>query len=74
MLTFEVKIYLVNSVDFLLLALTQFTLITAKSPLHNMQTKNIEAIKLLITLGEEDGNYLDNWWYDVSLNLKRIFD
>lgn len=28
-----------------------------------MQPKNIESIKLLITLGNEDGNYLDNWWY-----------
>ncbi|KAI6182798.1 hypothetical protein M3Y97_00419900 [Aphelenchoides bicaudatus] len=58
--------------DAYITALTQFTLINAKSPLHNMQPKNIECIKLLITLGDEDGNFLDKWWYDVLKCISQL--
>jgi hypothetical protein len=37
-----------------------------------MQAKNIESIKLLITLGEEDGNYLDTWWYEVIKVISQL--
>lgn len=37
-----------------------------------MQAKNIAAIKLLITLGKEDGNYLDTWWYDVLKCISQL--
>lgn len=29
-----------------------------------MKAKNIESIKLLITITDEDGNFLDECWYD----------
>lgn len=45
-------------------ALTRFTLLTAKSSLSEMKAKNIESIKLLITISDEDGNFLDECWYD----------
>lgn len=45
-------------------ALTRFTLLTAKSSLSEMKAKNVESIKLLITIGDEDGNFLDECWYE----------
>jgi len=30
-----------------------------------MKAKNVESIKILITVGDEDGNFLDECWYDV---------
>ncbi|CAI2293890.1 unnamed protein product [Caenorhabditis sp. 36 PRJEB53466] len=46
-------------------ALARFTLLTTKNSLSEMRVKNIEAIKLLLLIGDEDGEYLEENWYDV---------
>ncbi|VDM61551.1 unnamed protein product [Angiostrongylus costaricensis] len=46
-------------------ALARFTLLTAKNALGQMKEKNIEAIKLLLAIGDEDGDYLEHNWLDV---------
>ncbi|CAL2028511.1 unnamed protein product [Caenorhabditis brenneri] len=46
-------------------ALARFTLLTAKNSLGEMKVKNIEAIKLLLLIGDEDGEYLEENWVDV---------
>lgn len=46
-------------------ALARFTLLTAKNSLGEMRVKNIEAIKLLLLIGDEDGEYLEENWVDV---------
>ncbi|KAL6732792.1 hypothetical protein Aduo_003513 [Ancylostoma duodenale] len=46
-------------------ALARFTLLTAKNALGEMKEKNIEAIKLLLAIGDEDGDYLEDNWIDV---------
>ncbi|CAB3410687.1 unnamed protein product [Caenorhabditis bovis] len=46
-------------------ALARFTLLTAKNSLAEMKVKNIEAIKLLLLIGDEDGDYLEENWLDV---------
>ncbi|WKX88803.1 hypothetical protein Q1695_008436 [Nippostrongylus brasiliensis] len=46
-------------------ALARFTLLTAKNALGEMKEKNIEAIKLLLAIGDEDGDYLEENWIDV---------
>lgn len=46
-------------------ALSRFTLLTAKNALGEMRTKNIEAIKTLLLIGHEDGEYLEESWIDV---------
>lgn len=43
----------------------RFTLLTAKNSMAEMKSKNIESIKLLMTIGSEDGNCLDESWIDV---------
>lgn len=45
-------------------ALSGFTLLTTTSTLSEMKAKNVESIKLLITIGDEDGNFLDECWYE----------
>lgn len=46
-------------------ALARFTLLTAKNSLGEMKVKNIEAIKLLLLIGDEDGEFLEENWVDV---------
>ncbi|PIC44981.1 hypothetical protein B9Z55_005163 [Caenorhabditis nigoni] len=46
-------------------ALTDFTLLTHKSSLGDMKKKNVEAIKTLLLIGNEDGEYLEESWIDV---------
>jgi brefeldin A-inhibited guanine nucleotide-exchange protein len=46
-------------------ALARFTLLTANSPITEMKTKNVECIKLVITIAHTDGNYLGNSWYEI---------
>lgn len=53
-------------------ALTRFTLLTAKTSLSEMKSKNIESIKLLIMVGVEDGNYLEECWYDVLKCISQL--
>uniref|UniRef100_A0A1I7SE97 DUF1981 domain-containing protein n=1 Tax=Bursaphelenchus xylophilus TaxID=6326 RepID=A0A1I7SE97_BURXY len=45
-------------------ALKKFTKLATKN-LSDMKAKNVEAIKLLITVGDENGDYLDERWLDV---------
>lgn len=46
-------------------ALARFTLLTAKNSLGEMKMKNIEAIKLLLLIGDDDGDYLEENWVDI---------
>ncbi|CAD5207446.1 unnamed protein product [Bursaphelenchus okinawaensis] len=45
-------------------ALKKFTKLATKN-LSDMKAKNVEAIKLLITVGDENGDFLDERWLDV---------
>lgn len=45
-------------------ALSGFTFLTPKSTLSEMKAKNVESIKLLIAIGDENGNFLDECWYE----------
>ncbi|CAK5020623.1 unnamed protein product [Meloidogyne enterolobii] len=53
-------------------ALTKFTLLTANSSLSEMRPKNVETIKLLIQIGVENGNYLEQCWYDVLKCISQL--
>lgn len=44
-------------------ALMKFTLLTENSSLSEVRPRNIDAIKLLINIGDENGNYLEDWYY-----------
>ncbi|KAJ1349822.1 hypothetical protein KIN20_005473 [Parelaphostrongylus tenuis] len=53
-------------------ALARFTLLTAKNALGEMKEKNIEAIKLLLAIGDEDGDYLEENWFDVIRCISQL--
>ncbi|XGW24338.1 hypothetical protein V3C99_006052 [Haemonchus contortus] len=53
-------------------ALARFTLLTAKNALGEMKEKNIEAIKLLLAIGDEDGDYLEDNWIDVIRCISQL--
>ncbi|PIO63744.1 hypothetical protein TELCIR_14650 [Teladorsagia circumcincta] len=53
-------------------ALARFTLLTAKNALGEMKEKNIEAIKLLLAIGDEDGDYLEENWMDVIRCISQL--
>lgn len=53
-------------------ALTRFTLLTAKNSLTEIKQKNVESIKLLITIGDENGEFLDECWYDVLKCISQL--
>uniref|UniRef100_A0A7E4WE95 SEC7 domain-containing protein n=1 Tax=Panagrellus redivivus TaxID=6233 RepID=A0A7E4WE95_PANRE len=53
-------------------ALTRFTLLMAKNALSEMKAKNVESIKLLITIGVEDGDFLEDCWYDVLKCISQL--
>ena len=37
-----------------------------------MQEKNIEAIKLMLAIGDEDGDYLEENWQDVFRCISQL--
>ncbi|KAI6207463.1 SEC7 domain-containing protein [Aphelenchoides besseyi] len=45
--------------------LIPFTLLTSRGALNGLKDKNVQSIKTLIMIGDEDGNYLDERWIDV---------
>lgn len=53
-------------------ALARFTLLTAKNSMAEMKSKNIESIKLLMTVGDEDGNCLDESWTEVLKCISQL--
>ncbi|KJH41582.1 hypothetical protein DICVIV_12441 [Dictyocaulus viviparus] len=53
-------------------ALARFTLLTAKNALGEMKGKNIEAIKLLLAIGDEDGDFLEDNWIDVIRCISQL--
>ncbi|VDN58317.1 unnamed protein product [Dracunculus medinensis] len=53
-------------------ALARFTLLTAKNSMAEMKSKNIESIKLLMTIGSEDGNCLDESWIDILKCISQL--
>ncbi|CEF68473.1 LD29171p [Strongyloides ratti] len=53
-------------------ALARFTLLTAKNSIREMKPKNVESIKLLMLVGEEDGDYLEECWYDVLKCISQL--
>ncbi|KAI1715915.1 sec7 domain-containing protein [Ditylenchus destructor] len=53
-------------------ALNGFTLLTDKSSLSEMKAKNVASIKMLITIGDEDGNFLDKCWYDILKCISQL--
>uniref|UniRef100_A0A0N5A8A3 SEC7 domain-containing protein n=1 Tax=Syphacia muris TaxID=451379 RepID=A0A0N5A8A3_9BILA len=53
-------------------ALARFTLLTAKNSMAEMKSKNIESIKLLMTVGDEDGNCLDDSWIDILKCISQL--
>ncbi|MFH4975093.1 hypothetical protein AB6A40_001802 [Gnathostoma spinigerum] len=53
-------------------ALARFTLLTAKNSLTEMRSKNIDSIKLLMTVGDEDGNRLDESWFEVLKCISQL--
>ena len=38
----------------------------ATSQVLDMKAKNVECLKILISVAQTDGNYLGEAWYDVS--------
>ncbi|CAJ0573252.1 unnamed protein product, partial [Mesorhabditis spiculigera] len=53
-------------------AISRFTLLTSNKQLMEMREKNIEAIKLLLLIGDEDGDYLEDNWVDVLRCLSQL--
>jgi brefeldin A-inhibited guanine nucleotide-exchange protein len=53
-------------------ALARFTLLTASLPITEMKTKNIECIKILITIAHTDGNYLGKSWYEILKCISQL--
>ena len=48
----------------------------ATSQVMEIKAKNVECLKILISVAQTDGNYLGEAWYDVSLlkhNSSKIF-
>lgn len=53
-------------------ALARFTLLTANSPITEMKSKNIDTIKILITVAHTDGNYLGSSWLDIIKCISQL--
>ena len=53
-------------------ALARFTLLTDSSNVSEMKSKNIEAIKTLISVANTDGNYLQASWLDVMKSISQL--
>ncbi|KAK0425566.1 hypothetical protein QR680_009262 [Steinernema hermaphroditum] len=45
--------------------LASFTNLNMKTSIAEMKSKNVESIKLLLVVGDENGDYLDESWFDV---------
>uniref|UniRef100_A0AC35TRP5 SEC7 domain-containing protein n=1 Tax=Rhabditophanes sp. KR3021 TaxID=114890 RepID=A0AC35TRP5_9BILA len=52
--------------------LAQFTLLTANSSIKEMKQKNVECIKLLMLVGDEIGDFLDECWYHVLKCISQL--
>ncbi len=53
-------------------ALARFTLLTDNSNVSEMKSKNLEAIKTLISVANTDGNYLETSWLDVMKCISQL--
>ncbi|XP_035208978.1 brefeldin A-inhibited guanine nucleotide-exchange protein 1-like isoform X2 [Stegodyphus dumicola] len=53
-------------------ALARFTLLTANSPITEMKAKNIDTIKILITIAHTDGNYLGKSWLEILRCISQL--
>ncbi|TRY63979.1 hypothetical protein TCAL_07154 [Tigriopus californicus] len=53
-------------------ALARFTLLTENSNVKEMRSKNIEAIKTLISVAHTDGNYLEHSWLDIMKCISQL--
>ena len=53
-------------------ALARFTLLTDKTNAAEIKTKNIEAIKGLISVAYSDGNHLETSWLDVMKCISQL--
>ncbi|KAK2727991.1 hypothetical protein QYM36_008460 [Artemia franciscana] len=53
-------------------ALARFTLLTANSPISKLKAKNIDTIKMLITVAHTDGNYLGKSWMDILKCISQL--
>ena len=53
-------------------ALARFTLLTDSSNVSEMKSKNIEAIKTLISVANTDGNYLQSSWLDIMKSISQL--
>lgn len=68
----QVSSALFPPISLFLQALTRFTLLTAKNGMVSMQEKNIAAIKLMLAIGDEDGDYLEENWQDVFRCISQL--
>lgn len=41
------------------------------SQVLEIKPKNVECLKVLISVAQTDGNYLGEAWYDVSINHRK---
>lgn len=53
-------------------ALSRFTLLTARSLITEMKTKNIDTIKTLILVANTDGNYLGKSWLEILKCISQL--
>jgi len=53
-------------------SLSKFTMLTTSVGLIEMRPKNIDTIKTLIGIAYTDGNYLQDYWEDVSSFLTPV--
>eukprot|EP00095_Tigriopus_kingsejongensis_P004290 maker-scaffold722_size106786-snap-gene-0.21 protein:Tk04290 transcript:maker-scaffold722_size106786-snap-gene-0.21-mRNA-1 annotation:"GF14256" len=58
--------------DAFIQALARFTLLTENSNVNEMRSKNIEAIKTLISVAHTDGNYLQHSWLDIMKCISQL--
>jgi len=53
--------------------LAKFTHLTSEDKINTMKPKNVAAIKIMIEIALNDGNYLRNSWNDVSWRVLIFF-
>ncbi|GMR53679.1 hypothetical protein PMAYCL1PPCAC_23874 [Pristionchus mayeri] len=58
--------------DAFIQALGRFTLLAPRSMMSEMKEKNIEAIKLMLLIGDECGNELSSNWYEVLKCISQL--
>ena len=44
----------------------------ATSQVLDIKAKNVECLKILISIAQTDGNYLGEAWYDVSIDQMKL--